>query len=187
MDEMVKAALRKWPGVPHCYGWLALDDRGFWYMRDERAQAAGAFPQPKGNAIQHAKLLDFIHRNHACDERGAWYFQNGPQRVYVELQSAPFVWRVYTTPAGGWRVTAQNGLGLDVAPDATPRSVWLDENGRLFIDTDQGFGLVHTLDTGIAAEAIEQGHWVAQDMRLAAMPARFGYLLRPQPPAAALP
>jgi hypothetical protein len=30
--------------VPHCHGWLALDARGQWYMRDERMQAAGAVP-----------------------------------------------------------------------------------------------------------------------------------------------
>ena len=28
VDEIVKAALKKWPNVPHCYGWLALDARG---------------------------------------------------------------------------------------------------------------------------------------------------------------
>ena len=27
MDEIVKAALKKWPNVPHCHGWLALDAR----------------------------------------------------------------------------------------------------------------------------------------------------------------
>ncbi|MFM7971511.1 MAG: DUF2946 family protein, partial [Betaproteobacteria bacterium] len=25
MDDIVKAALKKWPNVPACYGWLALD------------------------------------------------------------------------------------------------------------------------------------------------------------------
>lgn len=185
MDEMVKAALRKWPNVPHCYGWLALGNRGVWYMRDDRAQAAGAFPQPLGSAIQHDKLLDFIHRNYARDERGAWYFQNGPQRVYVELQSAPYVWRIHSTLSGGWRVTAQNGLGLDVANDATVRAVWTDEIGRLFFNTDSGFGLVHSLDTGLAAEVIEQGPWPVQELPFADMPARFGYVLKPQPAAPA--
>jgi hypothetical protein len=28
MDDIVKAALLKWPNVPHCTGWLALDGRG---------------------------------------------------------------------------------------------------------------------------------------------------------------
>jgi hypothetical protein len=54
MDLLVEAALRKWPNVPHCHGWLALDARGDWYMRDERVQAAGPFPQVKGSVIRHA-------------------------------------------------------------------------------------------------------------------------------------
>src|SRR5687768_14148129 len=94
MDEIVKAALAKWPNVPHCYGWLALDARGDWYMRDERIQAAGPFPQVKGSRIDHEKLREFIHRNYDHDEAGSWYFQNGPQRVYVELEVAPWVWRL---------------------------------------------------------------------------------------------
>ena len=94
MDEIVKAALRKWPNVPHCYGWLALDARGDWYMRDDRIQAAGPFPQVKGSRIEHPKLLEFIHRNYEHDDAGCWFFQNGPQRVYVELEAAPWVWRL---------------------------------------------------------------------------------------------
>ena len=43
MDDIVKAALAKWPNVPNCYGWLGLDARGNWYMRDDQAQAAGPF------------------------------------------------------------------------------------------------------------------------------------------------
>jgi hypothetical protein len=51
MDDIVKAALKKWPNVPDCYGWLALDARGDWYMRDDRTQAAGPFPQVKGSRV----------------------------------------------------------------------------------------------------------------------------------------
>ena len=43
MDDIVKQALAKWPAVPHCYGWLGIDARGHWYMRDDRVQALGAF------------------------------------------------------------------------------------------------------------------------------------------------
>jgi len=39
MDDIVKAALKKWPNVPHCHGWLALDARGDWYLRDADTQA----------------------------------------------------------------------------------------------------------------------------------------------------
>jgi hypothetical protein len=173
MDEIVRAALKKWPNVPHCYGWLALDARGDWYMRDERIQAAGPFPSVKGSRIAHDKLLAFIHRNYAHDEAGCWFFQNGPQRVYIELEAAPHVWRI--DAAQGFALHSHTG-----AP-AQARGTWLDERGRLFIDTDIGFGIVHTLDMGDAATAVEQGHWRPEQMAFADMPLRFGYRLRPQP------
>jgi hypothetical protein len=178
MDAIVEAALRKWPNVPHCYGWLALDARGQWYMRDERIQARGPFPQVKGSPIRHDKLLAFIHRNYAQDEHGAAFFQNGPQRVYVELEAAPYVWRVETVDDRA-RVHAHTG-----AP-AQARSAWLDEQGRLFLEADLGFGIVHSLDMEAAADAVERGEWVPQTLDFAAMPARFAYVLRPRPEAAA--
>lgn len=174
MDEIVKAALKKWPHVPHCYDWLALDARGDWYMRDERIQRAGPFPRPKGSRILHDKLLAFIHRNYAADARGAWFFQNGPQRVYVELEAAPFVWRL-------WRIGDDLRVSAHTGAPAVVKTAWLDEPGRLFLDCDLGFGLVHTLDTGLAAEAVERGLWTPEPLPFAAMPQRFGYVLKPQP------
>ncbi len=176
MDAIVEAALRKWPHVPHCYGWLALDARGNWFMRDERIQHAGPFPQVKGSRIEHDKLRAFIERNYATDPRGAWFFQNGPQRVYLELEAAPFVWRVADAP--GWPVTSHTGL------PALVRSAWLDELGRLFLDTAIGYGLVHTMDMGLAAQAVEAGAWQPLELPFAQMPARFGYVLQPQAAAA---
>ena len=181
MDEIVKAALRKWPQVPHCYGWLALDARGDWYMRDERIQAAGPFPRVKGSRIQHGKLIDFIARNYLADEAGAWFFQNGPQRVYLELEAAPWVWRVHAAQDARAAPTVASHTGLP----AVPRSQWLDDDGRLYLDSDIGFGLVHTQDVGIAADAVETGLWQPQTLAFAAMPARFGYVLKPQPREAA--
>ena len=43
MDDLVRQAMVKWPNVPDCFGWLGLDSRGQWYMRDDRAQALGPF------------------------------------------------------------------------------------------------------------------------------------------------
>ena len=174
MDEIVEAALRKWPNVPHCYGWLALDARGSWYMRDERIQAAGPFPRVKGSRIEHPKLLGFIERNYGHDEAGAWFFQNGPQRVYVELEAAPWGWRV-EAQGDGFALASHTGLPARFA------SAWLDEQGRLFLDTDLGFGLVHTMDVGVAALAVEAGQWRPAELPWAAMPQRFGYRLQPQP------
>jgi Protein of unknown function (DUF2946) len=170
MDAIVEAALKKWPNVPACYGWLALDARGDWYMRDDRVQAAGPFPRVKGSRIEHAKLIDFIGRNYERDGDGAWFFQNGPQRVYVELEAAPWVWRV----GADFSLATHSGL------PATPRQVWLDDNGRLFIDSAIGLGIVHTQDMHEAARAVEAGVWQPQTLPFADMAARFGHVLRPQ-------
>jgi Protein of unknown function (DUF2946) len=171
MDEIVKAALLKWPGVPHCYGWLALDARGDWYLRDAQAQAAGLFPRLKGSRIEHAGLRGFIERNYDCDSGGRWFFQNGPQRVYVELEAAP---RVYRIEDRGWGVADTAGHAASV------RGAWVDEQGRVFLEGDLGFGLVHTLDTGIAADALDAGQWPVNELPFSQMPARFGYVLCPQ-------
>jgi hypothetical protein len=171
MDALVAAALKKWPNVPHCYGWLALDARGDWYMRDERIQHAGPFPQVKGSRIEHDKLLAFIGRNYAQDDAGCWFFQNGPQRVYVELEATPWVWRLQ--PDG--RVLSHTGAAAQVQDSL------LDEAGRLYLATDLGLGLVHTADMALAAEAVEQGRWAPADVAAAELPARYGFVARPQP------
>jgi hypothetical protein len=169
MDDIVKQALAKWPNVPHCYGWLGLDARGRWYMRDDRTQAAGPFPQARGSLLQHEKLIDFIHRNYEADESGQWFFQNGPQRVYVELENTPWVWRLGTDGA----VSSHTGRATSV--DAC----LLDAEGRVYLATPLGVGLVHTLDVGLAAEAVEQGRWNPEDVRADDLSARYGFVASP--------
>lgn len=178
MDEIVKAAMAKWPNVPHCYGWLGLDARGQWFMRDDRAQAAGPFAllpgergQPsKGSWLRHDKLIDFIGRNYAADGDGQWFFQNGPQRVYVELEACPWVWRLQ--PDG--EVLSHTGLPARVTESL------LDEEGHLYLVTDLGVGRVHSADMALAAEAVDSGRWQPQDIERASLPARFGFEPSPQ-------
>ena len=172
MDDIVKAALKKWPNVPACFGWLALDARGDWYMRDDRVQHAGPFPQVKGSRIQHEKLREFIERNYAADEQGRWFFQNGPQRVYVELEAAPWVWRL-TGAAGAVQITSHSGLAAQCA------SAWLDEHERLFLATELGLGIVHSLDMELASDCVERGDWAPVPTQLAALCSRFGVCLSP--------
>ncbi len=174
LDEIVRQAMAKWPNVPDCYGWLGLDARGNWYMRDDRAQAAGAFdsgqPGARGSLLRHEKLIDFIQRNYACDAQGRWYFQNGPQRVYVELEAAPWVWRIAEDGTvrthGGESVTVQRCV--------------LDEAGRLYLQTERGLGLVHTQDVVRAAQEVEAGRWRPEEESAASLPARYGFVRSPQ-------
>lgn len=173
MDDIVKQAMAKWPNVPDCYGWLGLDARGNWYMRDDQAQAQGSFasdlPGAKGSLLQHEGLISFIQRNYACDGLGQWYFQNGPQRVFVELQVTPWVWRI-DAPGS---LTAHDGQPVQFQ-DAV-----VDELGWLYLQTTLGFGLVHTQDVVQAAQAIEAGLWRVQEVRRADLPGRYGYVQSP--------
>ena len=169
MDDIVKQALAKWPNVPDCYGWLGLDARGRWFMRDDAAQAAGDFPQSRGSWLRHEKLIDFIGRNYESDDEGRWFFQNGPQRVYVELECTPWVWQVLPD----YRLQSHTGLQTSAG------ECLLDEEGRLYIASPQGLGLVHSQDMVLAAEAVEQGVWVPRDVMSANLPVQYGFVRSP--------
>ena len=134
MDDIVKRAMLKWPTVPHCYGWLALDARGNWRMRDEHAQHANL----PGDKIVHTALLGFINRNYGCDEAGRWYFQNGPQRVYVNLEATPFIAR--TDPL--------QAFVLHTGEVMTPiDAVWLTNSGRVVFKSADRIALLDDRDT----------------------------------------
>jgi len=124
MDDIVKQAIAKWPNVPYCYGWLALDARGGWRMRDEAAQQANA----PGERLTNAALVGFINRNYGHDERGCWYFQNGPQRVYIKLEATPYIAR--TDPAQG--LVLQTGQALDSIEHA-----FLTEHGEAIVQSGE--------------------------------------------------
>jgi len=125
MDEQVLRSLIKWPNVPHCFGWLALDRRGQWRMRDEYAQAN----QLPGNAIQHVALNEFISRNYAHDSLGRYFFQNGPQRVFVTLDASPWIARMIPggDGANGLQLMTQCGIPIH------PQGALSDEKGSIYI------------------------------------------------------
>jgi hypothetical protein len=153
MDDIVKQAMAKWPNVPHCFGWLALDARGGWRMRDERAQAL----QLAGDRINNAALLAFINRNYQHDEQGRWYFQNGPQRVYVSLEVAPYI--AHTDPARGFVLqTGENLDGIDAA--------WLTEAGRLIMRSGEKIAALDDRDMAQCLTRLKIDGAVASDEQL---------------------
>jgi Protein of unknown function (DUF2946) len=122
MDDQVLRSLMKWPNVPDCYGWLALDRRGQWRMRDEFAQQ-NHLP---GQVIKHAALNECIARNYACDEFGRYFFQNGPQRVFISLDFTPWIVRI--TPGElGSNLINQCNLTME------PTAALSDEKGNIYI------------------------------------------------------
>ena len=134
MDDIVKRAMQKWPNVPNVFGWLRLDRRGNWLVKS-RATRAG---EPVFERITNAAVVEFIGRNYQPDERGRWFFQNGPQRVFVTLDCTPLVYRL-----------GASGAGIEAHTGARPRELrgaWLDDDGHLVIDSDLGPGVVADRD-----------------------------------------
>ena len=116
MDEWVLNALKRWPNVPALFGWLSLDRRGRWLVQ--------------GETISHPRIIEVIDRNYAADEHGRWYFQNGPQRGYMQLESAPLI--LFVSEDGEHLVT-HTGLAVEQV-----RAALLDEEGALVLVTEHG-------------------------------------------------
>jgi len=202
MDEQVLRSLVKWPNVPDCYGWLALDRRGQWRMRDEFTQQ-NHLP---GQVIVHQALNEFICRNYARDSHGRYFFQNGPQRVFITLDATPWIVRIIPSDKGIQLLTqCQNSL--------EPTAALSDENGNIYIvgkvtqtiyeDSDRGkfsiqesesIALLHDHDldlfselASLREEACSFGgswNWHGQQLPLdpihsSELAARFHYIAKP--------
>jgi hypothetical protein len=195
MDEIVLRGMAKWPSVPAVYGWLALDRRGNWLIKGER--------------IANPLVAEFIGRNYARDGRGCWYFQNGPQRVFVDLHGTPFVLRIVSPEGAPLAIETHNGH-----PVASVAGAWLNEDGTLLLATEHGPGLVHDRDLeqllpaftdasgrSLAEDTLDELMEAAQHGRPAPLwlmfrgvrvpveplatreaPGRFGFVAHPEPP-----
>jgi hypothetical protein len=150
MDEIVLRSLAKWPNVPDVYGWLSLDRRGNWLIKGER--------------IGNSALKDFISRNYQADERGCWYFQNGPQRVFVLLAYTPLV-----VHFDGDTLRDHCGRAF------SRKEEFLDEEGSVLISGEPGVALLDDRDLERYAGHPERLAKVAK----AEVPKRFGFVVEP--------
>jgi len=145
MDDIVKAAIAKWPNVPAVFGWLSLNGRGNWRIKDD--------------PIENEAINEFIGRNYMNDGCGNWFFQNGPQRVYVSLEIAPWIYRLDEFQ----RLATHTG-----AHPRELRQAFADENGRLYFETELGPGVLDDRDTLAFLERIvDEGGRVLDDGAMA--------------------
>lgn len=119
MQPWVLKSMQRWPNVPALFGWLRLDRRGRWHVQD--------------GTISHPRIIETINLNYGHDEHGRWYFQNGPQRGYMELEYAPFVLR---RESDGF--VTHTGLRVE-----RPTQAILDEVGTLSLATEHGLGEIY--------------------------------------------
>ena len=152
MDAQVARSMAKWPDVPAVYGWLELDRRGQWRIKGER--------------IAHAGLREFIARNYQADELGRWFFQNGPQRVFVSLAYAPLV-----VHYEGERLLDQ--CGRPVVPHAT----YVDDEGSVLVEGGAAIALLDDRDLERYAELAD----ALPVVRRSDLERRFGFMREPRP------
>jgi hypothetical protein len=150
MDEMVLRSMVKWPDVPDVYGWLSLDRRGNWLLKGER--------------IGNQALREFISRNYSSDARGCWYFQNGPQRVFVALAYTPLV------------LHFEGDALLDhCGRPFQAEQAFLDDEGSVLMQGPPGVGLLDDRDLAGYADRAQGLPGVAR----AAVQGRFGFVAHP--------
>ena len=138
MDEMVLRGMAKWPDVPSVYGWLSLDRRGNWLIKDE--------------TITNPTIAAYIGRNYERDSDGRWFFQNGPQRVFVSLDYTPLVYRILAD-GDALAIEAHTGTAATALSGA-----WIDESGGVLLDTELGVGVVHDHDLERLVPAFIDAH-----------------------------
>ena len=155
MDEIVVRGMAKWPGVPDVYGWLALDRRGNWLI--------------KGARIGNPALREFIGRNYQPDARGRWYFQNGPQRVFVKLAYTPLVARLE-----GEALVDHCGRPL-----GEPRGLWLDDEGSVLVLGNAGLAVLDDRDLARFAERLDEGAEALPCVAKAGVSRQFGFVQDP--------
>lgn len=139
MDQSVIDAMEKWPNVPAAYGWLSLNQAGQWRFHPNGAYQRGAV----GESITNPQLIEFIGRNYMADEQGRWFFQNGPQRVFIGLDYAP------------WVAYLDESLQLRKQNNTPIRHVshwYLDEEGHLYAMSDEGLALIQGRDVSALFE-----------------------------------
>ncbi|MEO8718299.1 MAG: DUF2946 family protein [Burkholderiales bacterium] len=160
MDPVVLRAMARWPNLPAVYGWLALDRRGNWRLKDPAAEEFAR--------IGNAALREFIGRNYAADERGCWYFQNGPQRVFVSLAYAPLV------------LHYESDALIDQCGRAThARATYIDEEGSVLISGERGLGLLDDRDLPLFAARLGADWQALPKVASSEVAARFGFVSKP--------
>lgn len=165
MDESVLRSMARWPDVPAVYGWLALDRRGTWLLKES---AQGRFAR-----VGNAALREFIGRNYERDARGCWYFQNGPQRVYASLAYTPLVVRL-----GGESLVDHCGR------PARARATFRDDEGSVLVLVERGIGLLDDRDLLRFVEAPGAAPDAWPVVARGDVPARFGFVSAPSEKAA---
>ena len=177
--EATRRAMARWPDVPAVFGWLRLDRRARWFVRD--------------GEVRHPGALAFLNAHYGADEDGRWFVQNGPQRAFVALDLAPWVLQL----AADGSLHTHTGRRVQA-----PRSLVSTDGGDLCLEFELGLGSVvdrdltaflallapcepgQTLDALLSGETQGRVRFGADTLLVtclaqAELPQRFGFVIEP--------
>ena len=180
LPEATLRAMARWPDVPAVHGWLRLDRRARWFVRD--------------GEVTHPGALAFLNANYGSDAEGRWFVQNGPQRAFVDLDLAPWVLKL----AADGTLYTHAGRPLERIQTLVPTA-----EGDLCVESELGLGSVLDRDLPAFLEILSArapgsdvpalllgetpgvlalGTQTVAVLPMAAgeLPARFGYTLSPR-------
>ncbi len=160
-----------------------------------RAARDGA---PGFEHISNRAVVEFIGRNYGEDAEHRWYFQNGPQKVFVALDYTPWVYRLDDAARGFLTHSGAAPRAIDAA--------FVDDSGSLLLASDLGIGVLLDRDLPAVIESLrdERGRRVENlleeiargtetrlvlhgktltiaPVRAADVPRRFGFVPHPAP------
>ncbi|NDD23982.1 MAG: DUF2946 family protein, partial [Betaproteobacteria bacterium] len=78
-----------------------------------------------------------------------------------------------------WRLSDDFQLRSQTGQSAQAQACYTDLEGRVYFNTAMGFGLLHTLDVGKAAEGLEQGIWQLETIDVANLQTAFAFRISP--------
>lgn len=176
MSSAKLSGVARWPNVPACYGWLALDARGRWRIGQEG-----------GELVHHSGLIAFLNQNYQSTAAGAWFIQNGPQRAFVTLERAPYIVRLVSDGT----LATHTGLAVRNVMQAL-----LDADGNAYLACEHG--LVGIDDRDLSTLLATGAENPSEDSRLYlqlegqritlvevdkdSLPERFGFIPNPKVP-----
>ena len=133
-SDSLSKLLQKWPNVPDVFNWLSLDRRGIWRI--------------KGSPITNRAMVEAINSSYFCDVDGSWFFQNGPQKVFVTLDYTPYVIFVYRS-GNDPILKTHNGIKI-----RNIEEIYLDSELNFLITWDGRLGIILDRDLQVLIDGM---------------------------------
>jgi len=89
--------------------------------------------------------------------------------VYVELELTPWI----------LKFDHENNLMTHTQLYIKWKNMYTDEVGRVYVDTDLGIGLIHTMEMSTFADQLLKEKWTLNEVKIQDLESTFGFVKSP--------